>query len=126
MPRYSDELEAVLACEQALRRRIAERIAEEGGAPLGGGLSPEHVAAADAAIASWQNEGEEMQDLAAFRPMGPLQGCWRSTAPSWSGSTTCATAGCLESHGRFAPAAFREPLLPMMRREPPGELKSKA
>ncbi|CAM5769592.1 hypothetical protein [Bosea minatitlanensis] len=73
MPRYSDELEAVLACEQALRRRIAERIAEEAGAPVRGGLSPEHVAAADAAIASWQSEGEEIQDLAAFRPMGPLQ-----------------------------------------------------
>lgn len=73
MPRYSDELEAVLACEQALRRRIAERIAEESGAPVRGDLSPGHLAAADAAIEAWWSEGEEMQDLAAFRPIGPLQ-----------------------------------------------------
>lgn len=73
MPRYSDELEAVLACEQELRRRIAERIAEESGAPVRGDLSPRHLAAADAAIEAWWSGGEEMQDLAAFRPIGPLQ-----------------------------------------------------
>ncbi|MDX3807238.1 hypothetical protein ACXIUS_00935 [Bosea thiooxidans] len=73
MPRYSDELEAVVACEQALRRRIAERIAEESGALVHGDLSSGHLAAADAAIEVWRNEGEEMQDLAAFRPIGPLQ-----------------------------------------------------
>lgn len=74
MPRYWDELEAVIACEQALRRRIAERIAEEAGAPVGSaGLSHEQIAAADAAIAAWRREGEEEQDLNAFRAMGPLQ-----------------------------------------------------
>lgn len=73
MPRYSDELEAVLAYEQALRRRIAERVAVESGAPVRGELSHEHVAAADAAIESWQREGEEAQDLNAFRMIGPLQ-----------------------------------------------------
>jgi hypothetical protein len=73
VPRYSDELEAVLACEQALRRRIAERIAEEDGAPVRGELSREEIARADAAIEDWDREGEEAQDLHAFRAMGPLQ-----------------------------------------------------
>lgn len=73
MPRYTDELAAVIAYEQALRRQIAERIAEESGAPVRGALTPELVASADAAIAAWQQEGEEEQDLHAFRAMGPLQ-----------------------------------------------------
>ena len=73
MPRYSDELEAVIAAEQALRRRIAECIAEENGTPVRGELSHEQVAAADDAIEMWQSAGEEEQDLNAFRMIGPLQ-----------------------------------------------------
>ncbi|MGO4402814.1 hypothetical protein AB4Z10_00975 [Bosea sp. RAF48] len=70
---YTDELDAVIACEQRLRRQIAIRLAEESGIPSGRGLSEEARAAADAAIEAWCAEGEEQQDLAAFRPLGPLQ-----------------------------------------------------
>ena len=70
---YTDELDAVVAHELRLRRRIATRIAEEAGASAEGGPSEEALAAADAAIEAWRTEGEEQQDLAAFRPLGPLQ-----------------------------------------------------
>ena len=70
---YTDELDAVVAHEQGLRRQIATRIAEEAGASAEGGPSEEALAAADAAIEAWRTEGEEQQDLAAFRPLGPLQ-----------------------------------------------------
>ncbi|MFY8151553.1 MAG: hypothetical protein ACOVOI_05635, partial [Hyphomicrobiales bacterium] len=49
---YADELDAVIAAEQGLRRRIAERIALEQGASGEGPLSPQHLAAADAAMMS--------------------------------------------------------------------------
>lgn len=70
---YTDELDAVIACERRLRRQIAMRLAEESGMAPGHGLSEEALAAADAAIEAWRTEGEEQQDLAAFRPIGPLQ-----------------------------------------------------
>lgn len=70
---YVDELDAVIASEQRLRRQIAIRLVEESGASLAGGLSEEALAAADAAIEAWRAEGEEQQDLAAFRSIGPLQ-----------------------------------------------------
>lgn len=73
MPRYSDELDAVAAYEQALRLRIAERLAQESGHPAGAGLSAGQIAEADAAIAAWQDTGEEEHDLNAFRRIGPLQ-----------------------------------------------------
>jgi hypothetical protein len=56
-----------------LRRRIAERLAEEAGSPIEGSLTEAQLAAADAAIEAWFNEGEEEQDLRAFREIGPLQ-----------------------------------------------------
>ncbi|CAM5194185.1 hypothetical protein ARD30_01560 [Bosea thiooxidans] len=71
--RHTDELDAVIACEQTLRRRIAERLAEEAGTPVSGGLSEAQVAAADAAIEAWWQAGEEEHDLRAFRPIGPLE-----------------------------------------------------
>lgn len=70
---YRDELEAVIACEQRLRRLIAARIAEEAGAAPGQDLSEAILAAADTAIQAWSEEGEEQQDLGAFRAIGPLQ-----------------------------------------------------
>lgn len=70
---YTDALDAVIAAEQRLRRQIAARIAEEAGRPAESGLSEEMLAAADAAILAWSEEGEEQQDLAAFRAIGPLQ-----------------------------------------------------
>lgn len=70
---YADELDAVIAAEQGLRRRIAERIALEQGASGEGPLSPQHLAAADAAIENWAEAGEEELDPQAFRPLTPLQ-----------------------------------------------------
>ncbi len=70
---YTDELEPLIALEQELRRKIALRIAEESGAPLGPSPSEDQLAAADEAIASWAEEGEDEQDMRAFRPVGPLQ-----------------------------------------------------
>lgn len=71
--RYTDELGALRAARDALRRRIAERLALEAGAPLDGSLPEAWLAAADEAIEAWENEGEEAQDSRAFRPIGPLQ-----------------------------------------------------
>lgn len=71
--RYTDELEPLLELEQELRHKIALRIAEEAGAAAGGSPSQELLAMADEAIESWQEEGEEDQDMRAFRPIGPLQ-----------------------------------------------------
>jgi hypothetical protein len=71
--RRTDELDAVIACERSLRRRIAERLAEEAGTPVAGALSEEHLVAAEAAIEAWWHEGEEEHDPRAFRPIGPLQ-----------------------------------------------------
>lgn len=71
--RYTDELAALRAARDALRLRIAERLALEAGAPAEEPL-PEHwLAAADEAIETWESEGEEAQDQRAFRPIGPLQ-----------------------------------------------------
>lgn len=71
--RYTDELGALRAARDALRRRIAERLALEAGALLDGSLPEAWLAAADEAIEAWENEGEEAQDSRAFRPIGPLQ-----------------------------------------------------
>lgn len=71
--RYTDELDAVIAHAEALRRRIAERLAEEAGAPVESSPTQAQFAAADAAIEAWFSEGEEEQDLRAFREIGPLQ-----------------------------------------------------
>ncbi|MGX5736301.1 hypothetical protein [Bosea thiooxidans] len=71
--RYTDELDAVIAHAEALRRRIAERVAEEAGSPVSGSPTQAQFAAADAAIEAWFSEGEEEQDLRAFRAIGPLQ-----------------------------------------------------
>lgn len=73
MTRYTDELDAIVDHAQALRVSIAERLAEEAGRPAAEPLTEEQLAAADAAIDAWRGEGEEQQDLAAFRDIGPLQ-----------------------------------------------------
>jgi hypothetical protein len=71
--RYTDELDTLRVARDALRRRIAERLALEAGAPVEGPL-PEHwQTAADEAIEAWEHEGEDTQDRRAFRPIGPLQ-----------------------------------------------------
>lgn len=70
---YTDELEFVLEAEHALRLRIAQRIAEEGG---GSGVAvplEQHLQAADAAIEGWDEEDEDEHDARAFRPLTPLQ-----------------------------------------------------
>jgi hypothetical protein len=72
--RYTDELDALRAARDALRRQIAERLALEAGAPFNDGAGLEAwLTAADEAIETWENEGEEAQDSRAFRPIGPLQ-----------------------------------------------------
>jgi len=70
---YTDELEPLLDREQELRRTIALRIAEEAGARAAGNPSEEQIWAADEAIVAWAAEGEDDQDMRAFRPIGPLQ-----------------------------------------------------
>ena len=71
--RYTDELDALRAARDALRRRIAERLALEAGAAIEAALPEAWLTAADEAIETWRNEGEEAQDSRAFRPIGPLQ-----------------------------------------------------
>ncbi len=71
--RYTDELDALRAARDALRRRIAERLALEAGAPADGASLEAWLTAADEAIETWESEGEEAQDSRAFRPIGPLQ-----------------------------------------------------
>uniref|UniRef100_A0A9E8CTJ0 Uncharacterized protein n=1 Tax=Bosea sp. NBC_00436 TaxID=2969620 RepID=A0A9E8CTJ0_9HYPH len=71
--RYTDELDALRAARDALRHRIAERLALEAGSPAEGALPEAWLTAADEAIEAWENEGEEAQDSRAFRPIGPLQ-----------------------------------------------------
>ena len=71
--RYTDELDALRASRDTLRREIAERLALEAGTPLDGASLETWLAAADEAIETWENEGEEAQDSRAFRPIGPLQ-----------------------------------------------------
>jgi hypothetical protein len=71
--RYTDELDALRAARDALRREIAERLALEAGTPLDGASLETWLAAADGAIETWENEGEEAQDSRAFRPIAPLQ-----------------------------------------------------
>jgi len=58
---------------EELRRQIARRLVEEAGAPPPPSLSADQLAAADEAIAAWEEQGEEEQDERAFRPIGPLQ-----------------------------------------------------
>jgi hypothetical protein len=70
---YTDPLEPLLQREEALRHQIARRLVEEAGAPPPPALSADHLAAADEAIAAWEEQGEEEQDQRAFRAMGPLQ-----------------------------------------------------
>lgn len=71
--RYTNELDALRAVREALRRQIAERLALEAGGSLEGASPEAWLLAADEAIAAWQDEGEEAQDSRAFRPIGPLQ-----------------------------------------------------
>lgn len=73
MARYTDELDAVIAAEQRLRGEIARAIARDEGAAAAGSPSSRHLAAADAAIEAWAEEGEEALDQRAFRPLTPLQ-----------------------------------------------------
>lgn len=70
--RYTDELDALRAARDALRHLIAERLALEAGTPFEGAMES-WLTAADEAIETWENEGEEAQDSRAFRPIGPLQ-----------------------------------------------------
>lgn len=70
---YTDELEPLLTRAHELRRQIALRIAEEAGTPAGDAPSEDQMQAADEAIAAWAAEGEDEQDMRAFRPIGPLQ-----------------------------------------------------
>ena len=71
--RYTDELDVLRIARDALRREIAERLALEAGAPVGGESLEAWLMAADEAIEAWENEGEDAQDSRAFRPIGPLQ-----------------------------------------------------
>ncbi|TQI77188.1 hypothetical protein FHT98_4996 [Bosea sp. AK1] len=71
--RYTDELDALRTARDALRLRIAERLALEAGAPVEGASLEAWLTAADEAIETWESEGEEAQDSRAFRPIGPLQ-----------------------------------------------------
>jgi hypothetical protein len=73
LPRYTDILDSLREHERALHRAIALRLAEEAGHPAADELTQEQVAAADLAIAEWGDGGEEEHDLAAFRPLGPLE-----------------------------------------------------
>ncbi|SIP89841.1 MULTISPECIES: hypothetical protein [unclassified Bosea (in: a-proteobacteria)] len=73
MPRYTDALDLLKEQERALHRAIASRLAEEAGQPAGAELTQALVSAADEAIAQWAAGGEEEHDLAAFRPLGPLE-----------------------------------------------------
>jgi hypothetical protein len=73
MARYTDPLDPLLDREAELRRAIARRIAEEAVHPPAPAVSQDQLAAAEDAIAAWAAEGEEEQDLRAFRPLGPLQ-----------------------------------------------------
>ena len=70
---YIDELELVLEGEQALRRQIALRIAQEQGEPAAEAPREHHVRAADEAIEAWAGEAEDEHDARAFRPLTPLQ-----------------------------------------------------
>ncbi|WID96216.1 hypothetical protein QO058_26385 [Bosea vestrisii] len=70
---YTDPLEPMLQRADELRRRIALRIVEEAGATPPPSPSADHLAAADEAIAAWDEQGEEEQDQRAFRNIGPLQ-----------------------------------------------------
>lgn len=69
---YTDELETILAAEQALRRRIALLLARESGAPGEEAPSGPQMRAADEAIENWVEEGDA-HDSRAFRPLTPLQ-----------------------------------------------------
>lgn len=70
---YTDPLAPMLQRADELRRQIALRLVEEAGARPPPLLSPDQLAAADEAIAAWDEQGEEEQDQRAFRAMGPLQ-----------------------------------------------------
>ena len=70
---YTDELDAVLDAEQALRRRIALRIVEERAMPDAEDQLENHMRAADEAIEAWSDEAQDEHDDRAFRPLTPLQ-----------------------------------------------------
>jgi len=72
MARYTDELDPVLDSERRLRRLIALAIGEERG-QRPAEPTPDLVEAAEAAIAAWDEDAAEQLDLAAFRPLTPLQ-----------------------------------------------------
>lgn len=68
---YVDELEAIIETEQALRRAIASRIAQDRGEP--DALLEHQMQAADEAIEAWEDEADDEHDAHAFRPLTPLQ-----------------------------------------------------
>lgn len=70
---YIDELALVIEAEQALRRRIALRIAQEQGDPASDAPRDHQLRAADEAIEAWASEAEDEHDARAFRPLTPLQ-----------------------------------------------------
>lgn len=70
---YADEIEALLELEQALRWKIALRIAQENELEASAEVSEALLAATENAIAAWSDGGEDDADLGAFRPLGPLQ-----------------------------------------------------
>ena len=70
---YTDELEPVLDAEQALRHRIALRIAQERAEPDAQVRLEPDMRAADEAIEAWAGEAQDEHDDRAFRPLTPLQ-----------------------------------------------------
>ncbi|MCV9941154.1 hypothetical protein OIU35_32810 [Boseaceae bacterium BT-24-1] len=70
---YTDPLEPMLQRADELRHQIALRLVEEAGATPPPSPSADHLAAADEAIAVWDEQGDEEQDQRAFRDIGPLQ-----------------------------------------------------
>jgi hypothetical protein len=80
---YTDELDPLINREKELRQKIARRIAEETGAPADAFPSQDHLQAADDAISAWAAEGEDDQDMRAFRPMGPLQELLADHRATW-------------------------------------------
>ena len=70
--RYVDELEIMRERAALLRREIA-LLLDDGRAQVEGDPDEAAYAAADVAIAEWEEQGEEQADLRAFRPLTPLE-----------------------------------------------------
>lgn len=84
--------------EEELRRQIAGRLVEEASAAPPPALSADHPAAADAAIANWEEQGEEEQDQRASWAMGPLQELLAEHRGLSSGSSMSGIGGWGEEH----------------------------